>query len=505
MAPQKLPLGQRLVRKLFGIPNVYVTGMPSDVTSPTTTRAALSKKITTKIASYLVGLSNWDERSDADVMEQCYIWEPEVGGAIDRMSTLISQAYKEFTVHPDDPDVTKEEKEMILQAEKIWREINGRNIVEMYAEMLLTFGDLFLERKEKFGLSILPNRFVTLLENQDQLFTTSATILTDENILVFCERITEAQRLIPKEKYVHVKYKDTPIFAKDTMGRQTWGLYSVSPVQRAVLSTWQKRQTQIIDILWRWKMVPREVHSISAEIFGADRYTGTPEERIKKGQADADGFLAQYNNMMTDQQPDQGYVVLDTVKIDTLQPSKGGVAYMDSNELIKQLDDKVWTAMNVPKSVVTGESAGSYASELVVSNYVSEKVIQIASKLKPVILENMRARLKAFKSTFPVDNLDIKLELNMATSKLEIFRQAAIMGSLDSFTQDEIRELLGYKPLTKAQKTSIVKGSRQQTLGDIGRDVTATDPGVPKHPETPHSDGEHKRDAGQAAEMKSEH
>jgi hypothetical protein len=251
-------------------------------------------------------------------------------------------------------------------------------------------------------------------------------------------------------------------------------------------------------------MVPREVHSISADIFSADRYTGTPEERINKGQADADAFLSQYNAMMTDQQPDQGYVILDTVKIDTLQPSKGGVAYMDSNELIKQLDDKVWTAMNVPKSVVTGESAGSYASELVVSNYVSEKVIQIAEKLKPVILENMRSRLKAIKATYPVDALDMKLELNMATSKLEVFRQAAIMGALNSFTQDEIRALLGYKPLTEAQKPNVVVGSRSQTLGDVGRDVSSTDPGIPKNPETPQSDGQHKRDAGQAAEMKSQ-
>jgi len=493
------------VKAYFGFPGVYVSGISPPQEAPVgTTRAAMSKKITTKIASFMVGLSRWDEMSDAEVAEQCYQWEPEVGGAIDRMSTLVGQSFKGFVLNDVDKTESDLEKKMLKEAEKLWRDLHGKNIAEMYTEMILIFGDLFLERKDNFGLSILPNRFVTVIENEGQLTTSLNTIMTDENILVFCERVTEAQRLIPKENFIHIKYKDTPVFATDLLGRSTWGMYSVSPVQRAILSTWQKRQTQIIDILWRWKMVPREIHSIDSTIFSSDKYTGTPAERRASAQADADVFLAQYSKMMEDQQPDQGYTILDTVKIDTLQAGKGGtIGYMNSNDLIKQLDDKVWTALNVPKSVVTGESAGSYASELVVSNYVSEKVIQLAEKIRPVILENLRARLKAINGSYPVDELDMKLELNMATSKLEMFRQAAMMGSLNAFTQDEIREIVGFKPLTEKQKKDVVQ-SGGKTPDEVGRDVGQMDPVNPKYPETPESDGQHKRDASQATTMKAE-
>lgn len=502
------------VKKLFS--GVLSDRFPAETSS---SKITSSRRVTNKLVEYVVNLSRFDTMQEEDIYEQLWAWEPEVGGAIDRMSTLVGQSFRGFILK-DDTNQEGEKvkandtlaKKMIEDANKIGENIKVPGLLETYAELTYMHGNTYILVGDRLQLITLPNKYITLVPDIETIGKTDVDVLMEANYLVLNEQSTTTFNVgkkavtsvakYPMEKIRHIKYKDTPYFIKDTLGRTTYGLYSISPIQRTILAVWQKRQTSIIDILWRWRNVPREHHSIDSSVFNLANYSGSNADRLKAAKADAEAYMGEYKTMLEAQQPDQGYITLDTISINPALQSKRSTQYMQTNELIKQLDDKIWSALNIPESVVSGKSGGSYASELVVSNYVTEKAIQLADKIKPVILENVRERLKMINSSYPVDRLDMKLELVMATSKLEIFRQAAIMATLDSFTRDEIRDLLEYESLTEEQLDKIITSGRAKTTGDVNRDVGGMDPNVPQPPDTSHSGAQHKQDTADMLKRK---
>ena len=112
---------------------------------------------------------------------------------------------------------------------------------------------------------------------------------------------------------------------------------------------------------------------------------------------------------------------------------------------------------------------------------MSAKVLQLAKKIRFVILGMIRDRLLLIDPTYPVDIVDIKLELSLAMNKLEAFRQLSLMVAAGVFTQEEIRGIVGYEMLTDEQKEKIVSSGRI-VIGDPGAE--------PEAPEGPTATGE---------------
>ncbi len=257
----------------------------------------------------------------------------------------------------------------------------------------------------------------------------------------------------------------------------------------------------IIDIMWRWRNVPREHHKIDSSMFSLDRYTGTKAEKTASAKADAEAAISSYIDKITEQEPDQGYVSLDNTEIGVIESK---TPHIQTNKLTDQLDSKIWTALNVPESIVSGKSSGSYASELVISSYVTSKVIQLAKKFRPILLDIAIKRIKKIDPSLPYTKLDVKFELIMATSKLEMYRQAAIMASIGMFTDTEIRDMLSYNELTDDQRNNIMEyvqvltnARAGTTLGDVVKDTMREHPGNP--PQSPQSNIQHPSDASDAA------
>jgi hypothetical protein len=485
------------VGKLFGYP-VTNTRSVQQISNPVT-RTMAGKKITVKLVEFLQNISDFSNMQDEEMQEQMFIWEPEVGGALDRLSTLVAECYQGPILMDTDKATSEIEETMLKEAKRISDRIQMANQFEMYGELLPLFGDVYVDVRDPLTYRIIPNKYVTIVESKDQINQMIPNVLmTNGNYLVFNETFQTNMFILEPSQWIHLKYKDTPIFAVDKKGRQTYGIYSVSPVQRAIIATWQKRQTSIIDILYRWRIIPREIHSVDSTIFALDQFSGSQMDRLDASKTKADQYISEYNKSIENQTPDQGYTVLDTIDIKMLETKAN--SYMRTNELIDQLDAKVWTALNMPKSVVTGEGAGSYASELIISNYVSQKALQIAKKIRPLLLTNLRARLLMINPEFPVEKIDLKLELEMAATRLETFREMAIMASLGCFTQTEIRSMIpGYAPLTEEQKSEVVTGGRTvQAALDQFDSLQA------KYPDTPQSDSQHKQDSGQQAVTKTQ-
>jgi len=459
-------------------------------TKPTNKVAAI-KTITNELVSYLLGLSSFDTMTETEIYEQLYIWEPEIGGAVDRMSTMVGESFKYCCLKSSVENRDDIHKKMVDDANRIAEEVDVRNYFEQFAEILSLHGNLFLEPKD-VSMEVLPNRYVTLIDRQDRLqgtvgTNTSDTIITAGNILVLYEGDGTAQRIIPKDKFIHIKYKSTPIYCNDGRGRSTWGVYSPSPLHRVVLPIWWKRQTMIIDILWRMMNIPREHHQISAEMFSLDKYSGDYASRLEQASTDAKTFLEAYAETMKSRMPDQGYATLDTVTISKLDNKSS--SYMQTNELIEQINGQIWMALNMPKSMISGESSSSYASELVIANYVTQKVNQLAYKIKPVILRVLRERLLKINSGYPVEDLDLFMDLDIAVTELEKFRQMAIMADIGVFTETELREFVRYQPLTEEQRDELVTKQISAESKII--------PGQAVSPDTPQSKVQHNTDSGE--------
>lgn len=466
--------------------------MPTDKVSATTT-------ITNNLVGYLQGLSDFNSLSEDEIYEQLYVWEPEIGGGIDRISTMVGESFKYFFLHGGSA-LESVEQEMVDEANSMSETVNIRHNFEVFSELLIMHGNYYIEHSDDLTLNILPNKHITILDKLERLTKPSISgepddVITAENYLCLYEG-TQSQRIIKKDNFVHVKYKSTPVFCKDNKGRVTYGVYSPSPLHRVILPVWWKRQTMITDILWRLRNVPREHHKISADMFSLDKYAGDLTTKRTAANTDANTFLLNYVKGINTLMPDQGYATLDTVDISMIENSNSN--YMQTNELIKQINEQIWGALNLPKSMVAGESHSSYASELVISNYVAQKVLQIGNRIKPMVLENVRKRLLLINSSYPTDKLDIKLDLNIAATELETYRQAAIMATLP-FTETEIRESMGYSALRDDQIDDLFYTKQQSANSPFGTGNTTDNTNTNlKYPQTPSSDIQHSTDRGQS-------
>jgi hypothetical protein len=475
------------LRDMFKFSRGYSNTATSNIQSARSVQYELVKDVVEK--------SDFYNMPTFESYENIYYQDAEVGGSIDRMSTLAGQCFKGFKLKNKER-AGKLGDSMIADAQFIADNIKFERIVESCTEQLMINGNYIVEIIDE-SFRPLPMRYMTIVEeNGDVGDTGSDKVLMITGLYVYKEDGEEGERKVLKpEDVVHIKYKDTPIFFTDNLGRETYGLYSISPLARAIHPVWWKRQTMIIDILWRWMNVPREHHKIDSTMFELGRYSGSPSEKNASANRDAQTFTTAYIETMKHQAPDQKYVTLDNVDIDMVESSN---SYMRTNDLMNQLNNEIYTALNVSSSIVNGTNTGSYASELIISNYVSAKAIELAEKASAVPMRIVKDRLLSINSNYPVDELDAVFELVMATSKLEMFRIAAIMATLNSFTQNEIRESVGYTDFETGD--DIVTNKVTQTDEQIVSNTMKGD----SFPETPQSDVQHTRDAGQNANRESE-
>ena len=473
-----------------------LVGEALSFTTPRDRIPSTSTKLTTVLSNtvkFIRDMSQFEDMNEPQIAEQLHRFDGPIGSSIDRTSTMVSKSLVGFvSMVKASKDPLLGEMLEVANNERYIR--THRQMLEKNTELLMMHGNVYGEYNKDGTTTTYPNRYVTFVSERDMVDRTTSKVITDPKLMCVYEKDDNNDTVvISRDNYYHIKYKDTPLFETDSMARETFGIYSVSPINRLIISVWWKRQVMMSDMLLRFRMVPREHHALSSEMFNLSNFAGTREEKIAASTIAIETAIAAYKKGLEDQDPDAGFVSLDNTKISILGSN---LSYSGSNDFVKQLDDESYVALNVPKSIISGESAGSYASEVAVGNYVSDKFIQIASKFEDMILRITSQKLLKINPNYPVHLLSVKFEVSMATSRIEVFRQAAIMVSLGLFTDDEIRDVLSYASLTEEQKDHIVMTGREKSNGDIIRDISrATE--VPSNPQTPQSNEQHKQDAGQ--------
>jgi hypothetical protein len=520
-----------MVGVLYKVKTMFSNWISSSMLS--SDRITASKALTSNQVALILGISDFANMDEYEIYEQIYALEAEIGGALDRMSTMAGDSIKTFclrSVGKDSVNSTTLEpiiqaseaikNEMIAQANLMMIDLEVREWAGALIEVMLMHGQVYSKEDPKdYSITIFPNKLVTILDDLKYKggFSDPNHVISQANYLILNEG-TEYEEVYEKSKFRVFKYKLTPLWCTDSKGRNTFGVFSVSPMHRCILPIWESRQLRIIDLLWRWKMIPREHHSFDSGQFSLENYSGSLDKRRTAARADAKIVLDAYAEDLKKQTPDIGHVTLDTTKIEIVENKTGG--YMQTNDRMTQLVEQYFIALTTPRAVINGESPGSYAAMTVVSNYVALKVVSLANKVKPLLLDNVRKRLLAINPSYPVELLDMKISLVLANNKLDLFRQAAIMGALGLFTETEIREMLEYVPLTEEQRDEIVNTSKtEQTQVDSNIQSAAdgqspadgvsgtqggqiTSSSKPNYPDTPQSSGQHGTDPGKAVYQK---
>lgn len=470
-----------------------------------------AKRVANSFTNFIIGLTPWDTMGEEEIFEQMYSWEPEVGGGIDKVGTMVGQAFQFYEAANIEslfiPDFKKPDPELVERMVKhanYMGEVNDHTeVMEVYGELLSMYGNIYIhENPITYALTILPNRKVTLLDDLSRIMSPTMEIdkqiITEVNWIVTDEMVPILQKEYPMSECYIVKIRNTPLWMFDNRKRNTFGLYAVSPLQRAIIPVWQKRIIMAIDAMWRWANVPRDHHKLEAEMYSLDKFPGDITSKMAAAKSAAEADCNGYANMINSRMPDQGYVTLNTVEIIPIEHPTAG--YMAPNELFNQITDQIWGAINVPKSIVTGVSANSYASELLISNYTNTKVMQIAKKVSKPILENTKKRLLAINPDYPVEYLRVKLDFTLAATEIDQVKKSVAMATSGVYTYDECRAVTKHPILRKDQYGQLVKPGA--TIGSDG-DYEEPEVPTPGYPDTSQSKNSRPTGAGMSKAEKS--
>lgn len=433
--------------------------------------------------------------------------DPELAGAIDRISKMVRVSYDGIGLKTEETIATNEE-ELTKALKEFEDEYNIQSYFYTIADQLQTYGDAVYVTtfEEGIGLSqfvSLPMEYLTAVETTAQITDVNTQIFT-ANIFVLNETSEEKQRTWTSDEVTQFSLNKRAATVYDLLRRYTYGVWSVSPIESLKSTLMWKLVLKINDIMLRQHLVPRQHHKIDLSAFNPMNFPGeTLEARFAAAQTAAMLYLKKYKETVATpmKQVDKSVITGMDVIIEYLEPK--GVSYVDPNNLVKEINQSIWAAIAPIETAVTGRGERSYASELVVSSYS----ILVAETLGDIIRDQMLEIVKKhIQSKYPgvydadLNNIQMNIQLVLGIERGERIRQGAVMMASDALTADEFRAMVGLPPLTDEQKEEIAEkkaaaagpgrtGQFDRTMDDMRSDfVNRREPGGdPAHPDTPQS------------------
>jgi len=408
--------------------------------------------------------------------------DSELYGAIDRLSRMVRHAYGGFVLHVG-KSLDDRERALLEELQRFERQWDVASIFQSSADRLCTYGDDVSLVTFQNGLKEwrpLPMEAVTVVESRKQIGNMSSQVF-EPKLYVLNELNEQLRQIFPADRIIHISLNNRAQPVYDILGRYTFGVWSLSPLEPLKYDLLWKIAVKINDIILRQKLVPRMHHKLDLSMFDPDEYSGdTKEARIQAARSGARSFLSDYvKDIATSlKEVDKDFVTSKDVEIDYVEPKR--VSYVDPNPMIEQLNRSIYAVIGPVESAVTGRGARSYASEIAVSSYAILVAETIAKTIKQKILGVVRRHIQTkFGKEYEdlLDKIDIKVRLAYGIQYGELIRQVAVLTATNLFTVDELREILGYEPLTDEQRDEIATrigrgriGQHAQTMDDILRD-----------------------------------
>lgn len=404
--------------------------------------------------------------------------DPTLYGAIATMASLVSHSFKGLTVWTG-AEVDDKERQLIQRANAILEESDIRSKIYQIAFSLIRDGDVVMLRD---SLKILPMSNVTAVEKRSQIGQIVDDVIQEANFYVINEG-TEKQQVLTKDQVIHISLNPTD-FVEDNYGRKTFGIWSMSPIETVAGTVLWKLSLMKNDMLWRYRLIPREHHKLSSEAFRPELYAGKNiDEKIANAKAAAQRAISEYVTEIEKKEADQGYVTLDNVEIEIVEP-KG--SYSDPNELVNQLNQNISIAIGIPVQLLgSGQTKGSYAAALAMISFVMTRVSSIIAQISPAIKEYIISQLPAeIRSLAP--KLRLVWNVVLERDRGDLARQIAVLKETGILTIDELRALWG-APIVDPEQLPITTAHRYtETTKEISADFNRRKDRV-RYDVTPHT------------------
>jgi len=473
---------------------------------------ARNKPIVAAVLSEALKIFETD-KTDFELSEEFVDTDPTVGGNADALAMLVQKAYRGPRIKPKVSDkeddgkpkekITRKIAIALEEADDILYQMDFKGMLFSCSVNGFQDGDVILRKLDNMEFEMLPRRYVTALPEKYvtkkngklkatwyERFGTGAgnftsafqspimggtagtpEILMKADYYIINEG-TESEIVIPKQDIIHIKMNPYGRTTIDRMGRTCFNLWSVPPMKRLKKTLLWKANAMVNDILWRDAMPPREHHKLDLSLFSPDNYKGeTVEERVEAARTAALKVINAYVQFISHKAVDVGYVTDLVTEINILESR--AKTYADPNDLIKQLDENVHATSGIPRGAMYGEGSGSYASELLISNYAGLRAEFIGDRIARPFENFLRDYIG---TNYPdtvgkkvANRIRLKFRLILPRDIREIAQAVNLL--MDSMVVDvaQILETVGLDMMTQEQFESHLKliGDMSNAKGNL--------------------------------------
>ena len=431
--------------------------------------------------------------------------DPELDSDIDTIGSMCSRyyngvVYNNKTGLERDPTKLSEQKDLLIEAQRFASADQGidyRALFRSFGRMLMKHGDAVCVKiktsTEITGLQPLPMRYVTAVENVDQIGkgVNVLDLMQDANIYLYCENDTSKMKQWTKEKIFHISIDNFAEYIIDNVGRATFGIWSSPPINSLQTDMRWKLNSIMNDILWRHRSVPREWHKLNLSQFTPDRYPEkkTYSDRVAAAQADAQTAADTYKDGLGTEALDSDQIYITDMQTEITYVEPKTTNYTDPNQIITQINTSISRRTQVP---TVGEK--SYASAywsvsigLMVAESFAEKIKEALERL---LREHLHLKFPT-KQDDEIQKIEIQTRLILDRDRSELAKTIAILSGTKAFTKNELREFAGMPKLPdeegeqlSGEEANVGRQPATKTVADVSRDEERSGdlPGYPRSP-----------------------
>lgn len=415
------------------------------------------------------------KRNKYDLYRAITGFDNEVESARIRISAVVKKAYAGASMHTNGDEALLEDVKAVLA------EIGFDKLIGFIVQDLISDGDVVLSPKNVKGggnplvslvggVEPLPINILTITDKDMPSSPDGRYVIRHRDWYLLNEKVRQVMHtensFIERVdgKYVwHMSLNHHSAWITDILGRSTFGIWSISPLESLKAMVRWKFQSIRDDIAWRHGNVPRFDHTVDmGAVLDINDYTGTIDQRITAAQAVGQDLLDTYRDSLVVDEAgsvypgqdedvtmdvDQGFIHDDLVKIAQVG---GHNTYADCLPIVQKVDQSIAAKLGVPMSALGYEEGSTYAIGRVTVTFMNTFGVFLLNGIEQGTLDFVRRILESRKRTYSDEAWNyIFLDYNVTDFeelKLSIDAQKnAYEGGL--VTLGEARETLGKPPL----------------------------------------------------------
>lgn len=428
--------------------------------------------------------------------------DSELQAAVNRLALMCQHAYKGIIVRAGH-ELDEKEKNLLKAAQFFEDKIDFTDLFYVIGLHLIRDGDdVWVSHSESQAgitqLQPLPMEKTTAVKDQAQVgqavVDSAGTVIMvqNPNLYILNEKAGEPTRQVfpenDNQKIWHFALNNRAEIITDTMGRQTFGVWSPCPLDTLKDKVLWKQLILLTDALTRNKMIPREVFKVDMSAFAEENFEGeTLEDRLTAARKAAEAYGKAVAKDFGEVPAGRGYVIDKESEIDVMEPKTQGPTAEDNVQ--QRINQSISNALGFEYE------RGTFASELVALSYAVLLPERIVYKIKRMLLEMTKEHIRVLHGeTYTkedLDKLDLKTSLILDILRAEVVRMVAVLSSTGIATRQELRALLEWDPLLEGEEPHVPpsrrgrEGDFVQSPEDIARDQR--DRINPREPITPES------------------